>query len=122
LLGLDQMTAVFKLIEASVPREYDSLDKAIAYTNDLNRGFEMNEPTVTKEGILCDDAAQCKALFNRIAVEIDQRLQSLDFIEGIDSSRQAIDDSTYKFLFERTARNIYECITGQPCPTPINIW
>jgi hypothetical protein len=68
LLNLNPLNAVFKLIQATVPREYETLDRAIGITNDINRDMDLGEPLVTKEGIMGDDQTQCQALLNRITV------------------------------------------------------
>jgi len=75
--------AVFKLIQATVPKENETLERAIETTNDLNRELDLGEPFVTEAGILRNDQAQCQALINRITVEIDMNLERLSYQKGV---------------------------------------
>ena len=52
ILDLTPLNAVFKLIQATVPKEYETLDRAIEITNDISRDMDLGEPLVTKEGIM----------------------------------------------------------------------
>ena len=83
LIDLTSLDAVFKLIQATVPKEYDTLERAIEITNDVNRDMDLGEPVVTEDGILMDDKTQCQALLNRINVEIDMKLDMLSYLKGI---------------------------------------
>ena len=50
LFGAAGALSVFKVIEATIPKEYDSLEKAIEMVNDLNRDFGLGNPVITKDG------------------------------------------------------------------------
>ena len=113
LLNLNPLNAVFKLIQATVPKEYETLDRAIEITNDINRDMDLGEPLVTKEGIMGDDQAQCQALLNRIAVEIDMKLDMLSYLKGVKVPGRNIRNPDYNRIFDETARQIYEVITGR---------
>ena len=52
LVDLTALEAVSKLIQATVQKEYDALEKAIETTNDINRDMDLGEPVVTEDGIL----------------------------------------------------------------------
>ncbi len=52
LIDLTPLNAVFKLIQATVPKEYDTLERAIEITNDINRDMDLGEPVVTEDGII----------------------------------------------------------------------
>jgi hypothetical protein len=47
LLGLGPLEAAFKAIAATIPKKYDSLDKAIESANAMNEDFELGEPVIT---------------------------------------------------------------------------
>ena len=48
LIDLTPLNAVFKLILATIPKEYDTLERAIEITNDINRDMDLGEPVVTE--------------------------------------------------------------------------
>jgi hypothetical protein len=121
LLDLTPLESVFKVIQATIPKEYDRLEKAIEITNDLNRDFELGDPVVTKEGILQDKEPQCKSLLNRIGVEIDQHLDELEYLEGVKFPNRSIKNHAFGRAFNETAKKIYEVITGRSCPKSVNI-
>jgi hypothetical protein len=121
LIGLNPLNAVFKLITATVPKEYDTLDRAIEITNDVNRDMDLGEPVVTEDGILGDDKAQCQALLNRIAVEIDMKLDMLSYLKGVVVPGSNIQNPDYNRVFDETAKNIYEVITGRGCPESVRV-
>ncbi len=121
LIGLNPLNAVFKLITATVPKEYDTLDRAIEITNDVNREMDLGEPVVTEDGILGDDKAQCQALLNRIAVEIDMKLDMLSYLKGVIVPGRNIQNPDYNRVFDETAKNIYEVITGRGCPESVRV-
>lgn len=121
LLDLTPLNAVFKLIQASVPIEYETLERAIEITNDLSRDMDLGEPVVTKAGILRDDQAQCQALINRITVEIDTNLEMLSYQKGVKMPDRNIKNLDYNQVFDKTARNIYEVITGRSCPESVTV-
>ena len=121
LLDLTPLNAVFKLIQATIPKEYDSLEKAIEITNDVNRDMDLGEPDVSEAGILRDNKAQCQALLNRITVEIDVKLDMLSYQKDIIVPGRNIQNPDYKKVFDETAKRIYEIITGRPCPESVKV-
>ena len=121
ILDLTPLNAVFKLIQATVPKEYETLDRAIEITNDINRDMDLGEPLVTKEGIMGDDQAQCQALLNRIAVEIDMKLDMLSYLKGVKVPGRNIRNPAYNQVFDKTAKRIYEVITGRCCPESVKV-
>ena len=121
LIGLNPLNAVFKLVQVTVPKEYETLERAIEITNDLSRDMDLGEPVVTKDGIVWDDQAQCQALINRITVEIDMNLEMLSCQKGVKMSDRNIRNPEYNRVFEETARRIYEVITGRRCPESVKV-
>jgi hypothetical protein len=121
LIDLTPLHAVFKLIKATVPKEYETLERAIEITNDLSRDMDLGEPVVTKAGILRDEQAQCQALINRITVEIDTNLEMLSYQKGVKMPDRNIRNPDYNQVFDETARNIYEVITGRSCPESVMV-
>jgi len=121
ILDLTPLNAVFKLIQATVPKEYETLDRAIEITNDINRDMDLGEPLVTKEGIMGNDQAQCQALLNRIAVEIDMKLDMLSYLKGVKVPGRNIRNPDYSRVFDETAKRIYEDITGRGCPESVKV-
>jgi hypothetical protein len=122
LIGLTPLDAVFKLIKVTVPKEYETLDRAIEITNDLSRDMDLGEPTVTKSGIMGDDQAQCQALLNRITVEIDMTLDMLSYQKGIKVPGRNIQNPNYNRVFDETAMRIYKAVTGRKCPESVKVW
>jgi hypothetical protein len=121
LIGLNPLNAVFKLIKATVPKEYDTLERAIEITNDINRDMDLGEPVVTEDGILRDDEDQCQALLNRITVEIDMKLDMLSYLKGVTVPGRNIQNPDYNRVFDDTARRIYEAVTGRECPESVKV-
>jgi len=121
IIDLTPLDAVFKLIKATVPKEYDTLARAIEITNDINRDMDLGEPVVTEDGILMDDKTQCQALLNRITVEIDMKLDMLSYLKGIIVPGRNIQNPDYNRVFDETAKRIYEVITGRDCPEPVKV-
>jgi len=121
LLNLKPLESIFKLIQATVPKEYDSLEKAIEITNDLNRDLNFGDAVVTERGILQDNPAECQALIGNIAVEIDMNLEALDLLEGVKMPRRDGKDPEYKRTFYETAKMIYETVTGRSCPESVKV-
>lgn len=121
LLDLTPLNAVFKLIQATVPKEYDTLERAVEITNDINQDMDLGEPDITEDGILRDDKAQCQALLNRITVEIDMKLDMLSYLKGVIVPGRNIRNSEYHKVFEETAKRIYEVITGRSCPKSVKV-
>jgi hypothetical protein len=121
LLNLTPLEAIFKLIEATIPKDYDSLERAIEIANELNQDFDLGEPLITKEGILEDNEPQCRSLLGRIEVEADQHLDTLEEVKGVRFPFRSINDRDFKPVFDETARKVYEVITGRPYPESVNI-
>jgi hypothetical protein len=119
LIGLSPLRAIFKLLAATIPKEYGALEEAIQLANDLNE--EMGFPVITVEGILNDDKAQAQALLSRIVVEIDMNLDVLDFVDSIVISDRSITNSAYNQAFDDAARQIYQRITGHPSPEGLKV-
>ena len=76
---------------------------------------------ITVEGILSDDKAQAQAFLSRIVVEIDMNLDVLDFVDGIVFPDRSITNSAYNRAFDDAARQIYQGITGRPCPEGLKV-
>jgi len=121
LIDLAPLNAVFKLIQATVPKEYETLEMAIEITNDLSRDMDLGEPLVTNDGIMGDDQAQCQSLINRITVEIDNNLEMLSYQKGIKAPGRNIRNPDYNQFFDETAKGIYEVITGRGCPESVKV-
>jgi hypothetical protein len=121
ILDLTPLNAVFKLIQATVPKEYETLESAIEITNDLSRDMDLGEPLVTNDGIMGDDQAQCQALLNRITVEIDMNLEMLSYQKGVKVLGRNIGNPDYNRVFDEAARRIYEVITGRACPESLQV-
>lgn len=113
------MDAIFNVIAATIPKEYGTLESAIELAIDLNE--EVGLPVITVEGILNDDKAQAQALLSRIVVEIDMNLDVLDFVDGIVMPDRSITYSAYNRAFDDAARQIYQGITGRPCPEGLRV-
>ncbi len=118
LLKLTALEAVFRLLEATIPAALENLETTIGTTNELNQELELGETVVTMPGILGDDPEQCRALADRIAIEIDQHLEALEQTEGIPFPDR--NDPQYVPAFGETTRRIYETITGRPCPASVS--
>ncbi len=121
LLKLTPLDSIFKLIQATIPKEYDSLEKAIEITNDLNRDMELGEAFVTKAGIMKDDQAECQALIGPIAVEIDMNLENLDGLKGVKMPDRNIKNPKYNRIFDETARRLYRIMVGRACPKSVKV-
>ena len=119
LIGVTPLDAIFKLIAATIPKEYGTLGEAIDLANGLNE--EVGVPVITVEGILSDDKAQAQAFLSRIVVEIDMNLDVLDFVDGIVFPDRSITNSAYNRAFDAAARQIYQGITGRPCPERLSV-
>ena len=119
IIDLTPLDAVFKLIQATVPKEYETLEREIGITNDINRDMDLGEPVVTEDGILKDDKAQCQALLNRITVEIDMKLDMLSYLKDVKMPDRNIRNPDYNRVFNETAKRIYEVITGRGCPESV---
>ena len=115
LLNLTPLESVFKVIAATIPKAYDSLDKAIEIANDINQGMDLGYAVITKEGILKDNKAECQALLNQLILEIDQHIDTLQYLEVVEVSLRTIKDLEYNRAFDDTAKEVYQTITGRPC-------
>jgi hypothetical protein len=122
LIDLTPLDAVFKLIQATIPKEYDTLERAVEITNDINRDMDLGEPVVTEDGILADNMAECQALLNRISVEIDMKLDMLSYLKGVIVPGRNIQVPNYNQVFDEAAKSIYKVITGRICPESVKIW
>ena len=121
LLNLKPLESIFKLIQATVPKEYVSLEKAIEITNDLNRDMNLGYAVVTERGILKDNLSECQSLIGRIAVEIDMNLEALDLLEGVKMPNRSGKDPEYNRIFDKTAKMIYKAVTGRSCPESVKV-
>jgi len=121
LLNLSPLESVFKVIAATVPKEYDTLEKAIEITNDINRDMDLGETIVTEEGILRDNQTECQEIFNRITVEIDMKFEMMGYLEGVKMPDRSIKNIGYNRGFDEAARKIYKKITGRPCPASVKL-
>ena len=121
LLTLSFLEAAFKVLRATIPKRFDSLDEWIGFANDLNKDWDLGDPVVTKMGILNDNKAQCQALLNQITFEIDQLLDILDSVEGVDLRFRRADNPEYDRAFDAAARAIYESITSRVCPSTLSV-
>jgi len=119
LIVLSLLDAIFKLLAATIPKEYGTLEEAIDLANDLNE--EVGLPVITVEGIQNDDKTQAQALLSRIVVEIDMNLDVLDFVDGIAFPDRSINNSAYNQAFDDAARQVYRAITGRPCPERLKV-
>ena len=115
------MEAVFKVIVATIPKEFDGLEKALQIANDPDRDFELGDPEVSKKGILQDNEEECKSLLAWIGVEIDQHLDTLEYVEGVQFSRRSIRKTEYRRTFDEIAKQAYRVITGRPYPESVKI-
>ena len=120
LLGLAPLEAAFKAIAATVPKKYDSLEKAIESANAMNEDFELGEPVITVQGILEDNKPECQALIRWIGAEMDMLLETMDDLDGVPMLDRTIPG--YRGQFEGIARGIYERVTGRPCPESVALW
>jgi len=121
LLNMSLLEAAFKVLRATIPKRFDSLDEWIEFANDLNKDWDLGDPVITKMGILNDNKAQCQALLNQIAFETDQLLDILDSVEGVDIRFRRADNPEYDRAFDEAARAIYESITSRPCPESVRV-
>ena len=76
---------------------------------------------ITEDGILEDDSAQCQVLLDRISVEIDMRLDMLSYLKDAEVFDRNIQNTDYRQFFDKTAKRIYEAVTGRDCPESVNV-
>ena len=117
VLKMTPSDSVFKLVTATVPKEYDSLEEFIGITNELNEEWEFGNPVVSLDGINQGKESECKALLDRITVEIDQSIDKLRYVEGVKLPNPHEDK--YKRAFLKAAKLIYLEMTGQRFPETI---
>lgn len=115
LLNLTPLESVFKVIETTIPKEYDNMDKAIGIFNDNNRDFNFGDPVITHDGILEDNESECRAFYGQIEFVIDQYLDKLEDIKGIKFPDRNIKNREFNRTYDETARKLYETITGRSC-------
>jgi hypothetical protein len=82
----------------------------------------MGDPMITREGILKGNEPECRALLGRIAVEMDQHMETFDYLEGVAFSPLDVDKEHYRQLFDETAKKVYVAITGRACPDSITVF
>ena len=70
---------------------------------------------------MADDNTQCRVLLDRIAVEIDMMLDMLSYLKDAEVFDRTIQGPNYKLIFNKTAKHIYEVITGRCCPESVNV-
>jgi hypothetical protein len=70
---------------------------------------------------LAQNEAQCQGLLDLITLEIDQSLDILGSMEGVDLAFRRADNPEYDHAFDETARAIYESITSRSCPDSVRI-
>ena len=116
LLKLTPYEAVFKAVGEIIPKGIESIQEFVETTNELNRDFEFDKPTITTKGILNDNESECRILLERIHLETDMSLQSLEDIKGVNFPLQNRTGVEYQKLFDETTFKIYEAITGRPYP------
>ena len=121
LINLTYLESIFKVIAATIPEEYDNLEKAIKTANKLNQDFVLGDPVITKEGILQDNKYECELLIDWIGIEIDQYLDTLEYLKEVKFPHRNIKNWEYKRVFSETAIKVYEVITGRLYPRSINI-
>lgn len=118
LLELTPLDTVFMVLEATIPKEYDSIEKAIELTNEINQDMDLGYPVVTEAGIMKNDQAECQTLLGRIVVEIDTHLELM--IKGV-KMPDRINDPGFGPMFDDTAKRLYKTITGRDCPESVEI-
>ena len=116
LLNLTPFEAVLKAVGEIIPKGVESVQEFVDTTNELNRDFEFDKPTITTNGILNDNESECRILLERIHLETDMSLESLEDIKGVNFPLQNRTGVEYQKLFDETTFKIYETITGRLYP------
>ncbi len=116
LLNLTPFESAFKALGEIIPKGFETLQEMVDTTNELNRDFEFDDPIITVEGILQDNESESQILLERIHLEIDMSLQSLEDIKGVDIPLQNRSGVEYQKLFHETTLKIYEAVTGRHYP------
>ena len=99
-----------------IPKEYENIQEMIKTTNDMNRDFGLDKPVITKEGILQDNEPECRALLDRIELDMDMALDGLQHYKGVKFSQKDRKAPEYKQFFNKTEVKIYEVMTGRSYP------
>lgn len=116
LIGTTLPTAVLKAMAAALLKKND-LDKLIYDTNDLTRSAKLNFPIVTKEGIMKNVISECSTLIGMIDTELDGMFDVLQDLPDIELALNSLWKPIYnRTIFDKTAAEIYETLTGQPYP------
>ena len=50
------------------------------------------DPVITKEGILHDNELECGAFLNRIVVEMDMKLEMMQYLDGVKMPDRSVKD------------------------------
>ena len=120
LLNLTPLESLFKVVQSTVPAQYDDLDELIEVANDINQDMETNDPVITRGGILKNTEAECQAFLDRITVEIDMHLDTLKDFDDV-KSPDRVNSKRYRQAYDQVARRIYKRITSRPCPKSLGI-
>jgi len=64
-------------------------------------------------------SVHCQSLLDLITLEIDQHLDILDSLEGVDLAFRRADNPDHDRAFDEAAREIYESISSKPCPSTL---
>ena len=116
LVNLTPLESVFRAIGEVVPKEYENIQEMIKTTNDMNRDFGFDTPDITKEGILQDKVPECRALLDRIEMDMDMALDGLQHYKCVKFSQNDRKAPEYKQFFNKTEMKIYEVMTGRSYP------
>ena len=116
LVNLTPLESVFRAIGEVVPKEYENIQEMIKTTNDMNRDFGFDKPDITKEGILQDKISECRALLDRIEMDMDMALDGLQHYKGVKFSQNDRKAPEYRQFFDATEMKIYEVMIGRPYP------
>ena len=88
----------------------------IKTTNDMNRDFGFDTPDITKEGILQDKVPECRALLDRIEMDMDMALDGLQHYKCVKFSQDDRKAPEYEQFFDETEMKIYEEMAGRSYP------
>lgn len=120
LLELTPLDTAFMVLEATIPKEYDSLEKAVELTNDINQDMDLGYPIVTEAGVGKDNQTECQTLLDRIVVEIDTQFELMMGIRGI-KMPDRVNNPAFNSLFDDTAKRLYRTVAGRDCPESVEI-
>ena len=116
MVNLTPLESVFRAIGEVVPKEYKNFQEMIKTTNDMNRDFGFDKPIITKEGILQDKIPECRALLDRIEMDMALALDGLQQYKGVKFSQNDRKAPEYKQFFNETEMKIYEVMVERPYP------